>query len=179
MLAREAAFQLGLGRVVLIPMGIAPHREIDPEPGAEVRLEMARIATEEDELFEVSDVEVVKDGPSYTFHTLEGLSKEMPGEELVLLMGSERAASLDEWREPERVVELARLGVAIRSGSDWDEVEATLERVGAQGRYDTIRMPELGISSTRIRRRVASGRPIRHLVPRSVEKFIAERGLYA
>jgi nicotinate-nucleotide adenylyltransferase len=178
-LAREAAFQLGLGRVVLIPMGIAPHREIHPEPGAEVRLEMARLATEGDELFEVSDVEVVADGPSYTFHTLERLSKEMPGEELVLLMGSERAASLDEWQEPRRVVELARLGVAVRSGSPLDEVEATLERLGAKGRYDTIRMPELGISSTRIRHRVASGRPVRHLVPVPVERFIAERGLYA
>ena len=76
------------------------------------------------------------------------------------------------------MVELARLGVAARPGTVLDEAEATLERLGASARADWIRMPEIGVSSTRIRRRVAQRRPIRYLVPDCVAALIAERGLY-
>jgi len=85
---------------------------------------------------------------------------------------------LEQWREPERVVELARLGIAGRPGTLLDEVEAALERLGASDRAEVVKMPEIGVSSTRIRRRVAQGRPIRYLVPDRVAAAIAERGLY-
>ena len=177
-LAQEAASQLGLERVLLVPAGRAPHKRIDPEPGAELRLEMARLAATGNELLEASPIEVEREGPSYTFHTLELLRKRRPDDELTFLMGADVAAHLDEWREPTRVVELARLGVAGRPGTVLDEAEATLERLGASARADWIRMPEIGVSSTRIRRRVAQRRPIRYLVPDRVAALIAERGLY-
>ena len=177
-LAQEAASQLGLERVLLVPAGRAPHKRIDPEPGAELRLEMARLAAADNELLEVSPIEVEREGPSYTFHTLELLRKRRPDDELTFLMGADVAAHLDEWREPTRVVELARLGVAGRPGTVLDEAEGTLERLGASARADWIRMPEIGVSSTRIRRRVAQRRPIRYLVPDRVAALIAERGLY-
>ena len=78
----------------------------------------------------------------------------------------------------ERVVELARLGIAARPGTALEEAEAAVERLGATGRADLIRMPEIGVSSTQIRRRVAQGRPVRYLVPGPVADLIAERGLY-
>ncbi|MEJ7876639.1 MAG: nicotinate-nucleotide adenylyltransferase [Solirubrobacterales bacterium] len=177
-LAHEAAHQLGLERVILIPVGIAPHREIDPEPGADVRLEMVRLVVESDQLLEASDFEVVREEPSYTFRTLEGLRSGRADEEVTLLMGADVAASLEGWKEPERVLDLARVGVAARPGADLDEAEAALERLGAHDRFDVVRMPELGVSSTRIRRRVASGRSIRYLVPDGVKELIDERGLY-
>ena len=93
-------------------------------------------------------------------------------------MGADVAAHLDEWREPGRVVELARLAIAARPGTALDEAEATLERLGAADRAETIRMPEIGVSSTRIRRRVAAGRPIRYLVPDGVVELIEAEGLY-
>jgi nicotinate-nucleotide adenylyltransferase len=167
-----------LERVLLIPVGIAPHREIDPEPGADVRLEMVRLAAAGDELLEASELEVEGEGPSYTFRTLEGLRDERAGDEVTLLMGADVAASLGEWKEPERVLDLARVGVAARSGADLDEAEAALERLGAHDRFDVVRMPELGVSSTRIRRRVASGRSMRYLVPDPVRELIEKRGLY-
>lgn len=160
-----------------MPAGEAPHRRIEPEPGAEVRLEMVRLAARDDDVLEASDLEVRRDGPSYTFRTLELLHEERPGDELTFLMGADVAASLETWRRPERVLELAGVGVAVRPGTELDEAEVVLERLGAR-RVEVIKMPELGVSSTRIRRRVGEGRPIRYLVPDSIAALIAERGLY-
>jgi nicotinate-nucleotide adenylyltransferase len=92
-------------------------------------------------------------------------------------MGADVAASLETWRRPERVLELAGVGVAVRPGTELDEAEVVLERLGARS-VEVIGMPELGVSSTRIRRRVGEGRPIRYLVPDSIAALIAERGLY-
>jgi len=177
-LAQEAAFQLGLDEVLLVPAGVAPHRHIDPEPGPEVRLEMTRLAATGDALAAASDIEIVRPGPSYTFRTLELLSERRPGAEIWFLMGADVAAELEHWREPRRVLELARVGIAARPGTAVDEAEAALGRLGAADRADVLRMPELAVSSTRIRRRVAEGRPIRYLVPDPVERLIRERGLY-
>ncbi|MBA2239897.1 MAG: nicotinate (nicotinamide) nucleotide adenylyltransferase [Solirubrobacterales bacterium] len=177
-LAAEAASELGLDRVLLVPYGEAPHRGIEPEPGAELRLEMVRLAVEGDEMLEASDVEVCRDGPSFTFRTLELLHDELPGDELTFILGADAAAGLESWREPRRVIELARLAVASRPGTVLDEAEAVLERLDALGRTDVIRMPEIGVSSTRIRRRVARGRPIRYLVPDPVGELIAARRIY-
>jgi nicotinate-nucleotide adenylyltransferase len=177
-LAHEAAHQLGLDRVLLVPAGEAPHKRIDPEPGSELRLELTRAAARDDDLLEASDVEVMRDGPSYTYRTLELLHERLPDDELVFLMGADVAAGLEAWRLPRRVLELARLGIAGRPGTVLDEAEATIERLGAAERAEVIRMPELSISSTRIRRRIAQGRPIRYLVPDPVRSLIEERGLY-
>ncbi len=178
MLGHDAASQLELDSVVLVPTGEAAHKQIVPEPGRELRLELTRAAVAGDGLFEVSDLEVRGDGPSYTARTLERLHDDRPDDDFRFLMGADVAAGLEAWHEPRRVLELARLGIAGRPGTMHDEAEAALDRLGANERADFIRMPELGVSSTRIRSRVAEGRPIRYLVPESVEALIAEHGLY-
>ncbi|HYH62854.1 MAG TPA: nicotinate-nucleotide adenylyltransferase [Solirubrobacterales bacterium] len=177
-LAHDAAHQLGLERVLLIPVGEAPHREIDPEPGADLRLEMVKRAALGDELLEASGIEVEREGPSYTFRTLELLREKRPGDEVTLLMGADVAASLADWKKPDRVLGLAGVGVAARPGTDLDEAETVLERLGARDGFDVVRMPELSVSSTRVRRRVASGRSIRYLVPDGVRELIEARELY-
>jgi nicotinate-nucleotide adenylyltransferase len=177
-LAQEAAFQLGLDEVVLIPVGESPYKRIDPEPGREVRLAMARLAAEADPTVEASDLEVAREGPSFSFRTLELMSDARPGDEFVFLMGADVAAGLESWKGPERVLELARLGIAARPGTALEEAEAAVERLGGGDRADVVRMPEIGVSSTGIRGRVGAGAPIRHLVPDGVAGFIAEQGLY-
>ena len=94
-------------------------------------------------------------------------------------MGADVAAQLESWKRPERVLELARLGIAARPGTALDEAEAALERLGAEraGR-DRCGCRRSRVSSTQIRRRVAQGRPVRYLVPDAVAELIAERGLY-
>lgn len=178
MLAHEAASHLGLDRVLLVPYGEAPHKPIEPEPGPELRLEMCRAAARADELLEVSGIEIEREGPSYTFRTLELLSDRLQGEELFFLMGADVAAGLESWREPARVVKLARLAIAGRPGAVLDEAQAALERLGAGGRYELIRMPEIGVSSTLVRGRIAEGRSVRYLVPDAIAELIDERGIY-
>ena len=163
-----------------MPVGQASHKRVDPEPGAEVRLEMTRRAASADPLVEASDLETSRDGPSFMRSVPWSCSiAATPADQLVFLLGADVAAGLEGWMEPRRVIELARLGVAGRPGTAAEEAEAAIERLGGSDRAEVVRMPELGISSTGIRGRVAAGRPIPHLVPDPVVSLIAELGLYA
>jgi len=178
LLAQEARWQLGLEELILMTTGIAPHKKIEDDPGADLRLEMARLAAEGEEGIEASDLEVEREGPSYTFRTLELLAEREPGRELFFLLGADVAAGLAGWKSPEGVLELARLGVVPRAGVELGEVRSALERFGAADRVEIIQMPLCGVSSTLIRERAGAGRPLRHLVPDRVAELISERGLY-
>ncbi|HZO06466.1 MAG TPA: nicotinate-nucleotide adenylyltransferase, partial [Solirubrobacterales bacterium] len=113
-LAQVALWQLGLDEVILVPTGTAPHKRIADDPGREERMAMTRLAAADDSRFSVSALEVEREGPSYTYETLGLLAEERPETELVFVMGADAAVGLESWREPERVVGLARLAVARR-----------------------------------------------------------------
>ena len=178
LLAQEASWQLGLDRVLLMTTGEAPHKTIADDPGADLRLELTKLAAEAGEGTEASDLEVKRDGPSYSYRTLELLAEDAPGRELHFLLGADMAAALGSWERPERVAELARLAVVPRPGVEMDDVRLELERLGAADRADIIDMPVCGVSSTSIRERAAAGKPLRHLVPDPVARVIAAEGLY-
>lgn len=177
-LAQEALWQLDLSEVVLMPTGVAPHKRIVDDPGAELRLTMTRLAAADDSRFTVSTLEVAREGPSYTYETLELLAREKGDKELVFVMGADAAVGLESWREPERVVELARLAVARRSGISDADVVAVLRSLGADGRATILEMPQFGVSSSAVRERAAAGRPLRYLVPEAVARFVEEKGIY-
>ncbi|HWN73208.1 MAG TPA: nicotinate-nucleotide adenylyltransferase [Solirubrobacterales bacterium] len=177
-LAQEALWQLGLDEVILVPTGQAPHKRIADDPGREARMEMTRLAAADDERFSVSALEVDREGPSYTFETLEALAEERGDRELVFVMGADAAVGLESWRKPERVVELASLAVARRAGvSDADVAEA-MRSLDHEGRVTMLEMPQFGVSSSAVRERAKQGRPLRYLVPDAVASFIEERGIY-
>jgi nicotinate-nucleotide adenylyltransferase len=178
-LAQEALWQLELSEVVLMPTGDAPHKRIVDDPGREQRLAMTRLAAADDARFSVSTLEVDRDGPSYTYETLELLAGERGDTELVFVMGADAAVGLESWRNPERVVELARIAVAGRSGVSEAEVAATMRSLGADGRATMLEMPQFGVSSSSVRDRAAAGRPLRYLVPESVARFIEEKRVYS
>jgi nicotinate-nucleotide adenylyltransferase len=178
LLAQEARWQLDLERVLLMTTGRAPHKRIEDDPGAELRLEMARRAAGGEEAVEASPLEVEREGPSYSYLSLEELSEREPARELHFLLGADVAAGLESWERPERVVELAKLAIVPRQGVGMDAVQATLERLGVASRAAIIEMPLCGVSSTMIRERAAAGRPLRHLVPEEVAGLIEQRGLY-
>lgn len=185
LLAREAREQLALDEVVLVPTGVAPHKRIDPEPGPELRLEMARLAAADaavdsvEAWLTVSALEVERDGTSFAYRTLELLEDERPGSQLTFVMGADAAAGLESWRRPERVLELARIAVADRPGADRGAVDTVLARLGDDRGALVVEMPQIGISSSLVRERVAAGRSVRWLVPEPVAGLIAQRGLYA
>jgi nicotinate-nucleotide adenylyltransferase len=177
-LAQEAYVQLGLDAVVWVPMGKAPHREIEQDPGAEVRLTMVEHATSADERFGVSRIEVEREGPSYTVDTLRAIHDGRPDEELVLILGADQAARLPSWREPEEVLALARVAVAEREGVPREAVAEQISVLGGADRVTFFEMPRIDVSSSLVRRRAASGMPIRYLVPDKVANYVGAQSLY-
>jgi len=177
-LAQEALWQLGLAEVVFVPTGRAPHKRIAEDPGREARMEMTRLAAAEDDRFSVSALEVEREGPSYTYETLETLAQERADRELVFVMGADAAVGLESWRRPERVVELARIAVARREGVSDAEVGTVMRSLGCEGRATMLAMPQFGVSSSAVRERAKQGRPLRYLVPQPVADYIEEKGIY-
>jgi nicotinate-nucleotide adenylyltransferase len=177
-LAQEALWQLGLDEVVLVPTGHAPHKRIADDPGGEVRMEMTRLAAAADSRFSVSSLEVDREGPSYTYETLEALAEERADRKLVFVMGADAAVGLESWREPARVVELANLAVARREGVSEAEVAATMRSLGCEDGVTMLEMPQFGVSSSAVRERAKQGRPLRYLVPDPVAEMIEAKGIY-
>jgi nicotinate-nucleotide adenylyltransferase len=177
--AQEAYLQLGLDRVTLIPARIPPHKPVEDEPGAEHRLELCRLAVSGDEQrFDVSDIEIMREGPSYTVDTLEELHSSAPDQELFLIVGGDIAAGLPSWHRAERVLSLATLAVAKRRGTSRVAVDGALGQLQGGERACFFRMPRIGISSTMLRDRVRCGQPIRYYVPDAVESYIEQHRLY-
>ncbi len=175
--ARMAAEQLGLDRVLVVPLSEPSHREIADDPGPAARLALCELATAGDSVLEASDIEVARGGVSYTVETLENLSE--GGVEPTLILGADAAERLDTWRAPERVLELARLAVAPRAGATGaGEVARGVTERFPGARAVSFEMPCIDISSSMIRGRVASGRTIRDLVPPAVEAAIGANGWY-
>ena len=179
-LAEAARDQLGLERVLLVVTGSAPHKRIESDPGAEVRLDLTRRAVEGVDGLEASSLEVERDGPSYMYATLEELAARSISQPLWLICGADIAATLPGWEKPERVVELAKIAVAPREGTDESEVSAALEALGQDPaeRLAKLDFAPRDISSTEIRRRCASGESIDDLVPPAVSAAIAALELY-
>ena len=177
--AQEAYLQLHLDRVMLIPAWIPPHKPVEDEPGAGHRLELCRLAFERDESrFAVSDLEIRREGTSYTVDTLQELHSRAPDSELYLIVGADIAAGLPKWRDPERVLSLATLAVAERPGTERAVVERALGELSGGDRARFFDMPEIGISSTMLRSRVREGQPIRYLTPDAVSGYVARHNLY-
>jgi nicotinate-nucleotide adenylyltransferase len=179
--ASEAADQLGLDRVVLMPVFTPPHKEVPEDPGPEVRLGLCERAIAGDDRLEVSRLEIDRGGPSFTVDTLQELHARHPEHELIFIVGGDMAVSLPTWKDPRTVLELATLGVAERSGATRRDITERLTAEYGDDVSDRLAffdMPRMDISSSEIRRRVAAGRTIRYLVPDAVADHIAEHGLY-
>ena len=177
-LAQEAHAQLDLDLVVLVPTARAPHRQIEDDPGADVRARMCELAAEGDDRLTVSRLELEREGPSYTSDTLAELHAQEPEAELFLLLGGDQAAALGDWHEPEAVLARATVAVAERDEFRREEICDRLSALGGSDAVEFFAMPRVDVSSTMVRRRARDGEPIRYLVPGAVESYIAEHGLY-
>jgi nicotinate-nucleotide adenylyltransferase len=177
--AQEARSQLRLDRVVLMPVHTPPHKAALDDPGPEARLALCQAAIAGDDELEISALEIERGGSSYTVDTLRALNGSREGDDLTFIVGGDMASSLPSWREPEAVLELARVAVAEREEHRRHEIAERLGALrGADERIVFFTMPRLDISSSDIRRRIAEGRPIRWLVPAEVCDEIERRGLY-
>jgi nicotinate-nucleotide adenylyltransferase len=176
--AQEAYWQLNLDVVVWVPVGDAPHRQIEDDPGAEARFEMVELATAADERFRVSRIELERAGPSYTVDTLRQLREREPEAQFFLIIGGDQALALPKWREPEEILDLATIAVFERGNNTRNAIGVTLARMRGADRLCFLDMPRVDISSTDVRRRARKGNPIRYLVPDKVANFIGAQSLY-
>jgi nicotinate-nucleotide adenylyltransferase len=176
--AQEAFVQLGLDVVVFVPVGEAPHREVEQDPGADARVTMCEYATDADARFAVSRIEVDRPGLSYTVDTLRSIRASHPGDELFFLMGGDQAAALPAWHEPREVLGLATVAVVERAEHRRAEIAATVRSICGEDRAVFVDMPRIDVSSTLVRERAAVGLPIRYLVPDKVANYIGAKSLY-
>ena len=164
-LARAAIERFDLERLVVLPTGDPPHKEVGTP--AEIRYRLAEAAFADLPRVELSRLELERPGPSYTVDTVRW-AKERYGD-VLFIVGADHWARFDRWHDPEGVLENARLAVVTRPGV---ELPAPRERVLL------FEMPPVDVSSTHVRERVAAGEPIDDLVPPKVVRLIDELGLY-
>lgn len=171
--AEEARTQFQLDEVVFIPAGHPWQKEA--VTSAEDRYLLTVLATAPNPYFSVSRMEIDRAGPTYTVDTLNLLRNfYRDGIELFFIVGTDAVADILSWKDPETVLEQAHLITAGRPGFNLSEAQDRAFR----GRVSRMEIPQLAISSSDIRRRIAEGRTIRYLVPAEVSAFIQQRGLY-
>jgi nicotinate-nucleotide adenylyltransferase len=172
-LAESARACLELDQVWFIPAGRPPHKRDHPVSPARVRLSLLRRALTGLPEFRVLPLEIGRRGPSYTVDTLEELCRRHPSVEWWLLVGSDMLRDLPNWRDPERVTELAGIAAMARPGHPIRWPSQLPRR-----RYRRVDAPRLDISSSELRERVGRGVSIRFLVPDAVESYIRRQKLY-
>ena len=179
-IARGAHQELGLERVLVVPARnpwLKGEQAITP---AAHRLRMIELAIAGDERLALSTVDLEREGPSYTVDTLADVRAALgPQVALYFILGADALADLPSWHEPQRVIALCHLAVAMRSGREGLALDALEARVpGIAGRTIPLNNELVAVSSSEIRGLIAQGRPIAGLVPAAVERYIAEHGLY-
>lgn len=163
-LAREARETLGLEKLIFVPARIVPHKRAAFASG-ELRLSMLQAGVEGEGGFEVDDCELRRAPPSYTIDTIEEIQRRETSSEIYYLIGKDNLPGLANWRRFDELQKMVRFAV--------------LDRAGAQPTHGyPVITRKIDISATEIRKRVASGRSIRYLVPARVEEIIRRNNLY-
>lgn len=179
-LAEEARARLNLTEIIFVPAG-QPWLKADiPILPAEHRLEMLRLAIADKPYFKLSVMEIERAGPSYTVDTIAELREQLSSEdELFFILGWDNLAELPRWREPSRLIRLCYLVAVPIPGyphPNMKNLEVSIP--GVSVRVMLLDKPEVDISASDIRQRVARGLSVRHLVPEPVNRYIKEHGLY-
>jgi nicotinate-nucleotide adenylyltransferase len=173
-LAREAIARFGLRRLVVMVAGTPPHKSTDLD--AEGRFRLAQAAFADMPGVVLSRFELERNGPSYTVDTVRFAEQQWG--DVIFLVGADEFADFLSWREPDEVLERARLGVATRPGYPRERLDDVLAKLARPDRVELFQIEPLPISSSGIRERVAHGEPIGDLVPPRVAEVIDEMGLY-
>jgi nicotinate-nucleotide adenylyltransferase len=178
--AEAVRARLNLAEILFVPAG-QPWLKVDsPISPAEHRVEMVRLALADKPYFKLSTMEIERAGPTYTVDTIAELKAQLGAEdELFFILGWDNLAELPRWRQPSRLIQMCRLVAVPRPGSPRPDLKA-LEAIipGLSQRVALMDKPEIDISASAIRNRVAQGLSIHHLVPEPVGRYIKEHKLY-
>lgn len=182
MLAEWAMDAVGLDEIWMIPAGF-PYMKASSQilPGRE-RLYMTQLAIEDNPGFRCLDIEIERDGYTYSCETLERLRDRYPVYDFFFIAGADCLFSIESWKAPERILDNCTLVAAVRGESDFAQMEAqklALEkRFCREGKIILLPFLRMSISSTEIRERIRRGQSVRYLVPDSVLAYIKEKEFY-
>lgn len=178
--AEAVKAQLDLVKVVFVPAGQPWLKSDNPVSPAKHRVEMVRLAVAGYPGFELSMLEINRPGPSYTVDTIkEFRDKPGTGIELFFILGQDSLSQLPRWKEPNRIIELCYLVAVPRPGCKRPDLKELGRLIpGLSSRLILLDKPEIDVSATQIRRRVAEGLSISHLVPAPVAEYIKQKKLY-
>lgn len=169
--AEEIRDALHLDYVIFIPAAIPPHKLGKEISDPEHRLRMLEIAVGDYPGFEVSAIELYREGLSYTIDTIRAFLEAVS--DITLVVGADNARELQTWKDYPEILDRARVVMVPRPGFDETKLD---ENIGM--RIERVNAPLIDISSTNIRRRAASGRSYRLLTPKKVAQYVADNGLY-
>ena len=171
---------LDFAKILFVPAG-QPWLKIGlPISAARHRLDMLRLAVSDERYFEISTVEVDRTGPSYAVDTIDILQRELGSEaKLSFLLGSDALLDLPRWKDPSRLIQICQLVAFSRPGFAVPSLDGLEAAIAGISRHITfVEVPQVDISASEIRRLVALGASIGHLVPQAVEMYIIKNGLY-
>ena len=182
LIAQCAMERMDLASVLFMPCPSPPHKPSGDLAPAPHRFEMLRLAIADNPVFNVSDREMRRSGTTYTIDTLEAMKRESPETSFYFIIGSDTLFELHTWKRIENLLPLCRFITLLRPGSTITKEAATHLKLPDPWPEtllaDTINTRQIDIASSDIRRRIAQGRSIRYLVPRSVDAYIENHHLY-
>ncbi len=168
--ASEAASAFGLDKVLFVPTGEPWQKQTITD--ADHRLAMTKLAIAGNSLFEISTVDVLRAGPTYTIDTLREIHESNPEADIYFITGADSIAQIDSWKDSSQIWPLAHFVGVTRPGHSLEVPKS------AAGDVSLLEIPALAISSTDIRARVESGKPVDYLLPDSVIDYIHANNLY-
>lgn len=180
LLAEQCREQCNLDEIWLIPAGSPPHKETKGITTGKQRREMLDFAIAGHPAFVIKDLELHREGPSYTIETLRQLKDAHPDEEFFLIVGADSVRDLHTWRDPESILDLATLIAVNRPNISLPDMTELKEKFGdlVSSKILWITTPGMDISSTDIRKRVLENKSVRYMTPRAVEVYIHNHRLY-
>ena len=169
-IAEEAREKLGLDKIIFVPAYLPPHKDNSDIAPADHRLNMARLAIKGNIYFSVSDMEIKRDGRSYTIDTVREFKKLYPDEDLYFIIGSDLLTYLDEWKDLNEIIKMVKFVAATRPGYPLQNLPSYIS---------TLPIRAVDISGFEIRNCVKEHKSFRYLVPEAVCKYILKKRLYA
>jgi nicotinate-nucleotide adenylyltransferase len=178
-MAQSAKEELGLDKVVFMPSGYPPHKNIKNIVSNEHRSNMIKLSIENNDRFEFSDLELKRDGVIYTVDTLEILKSKFPEDKFFFIMGADSIFNIETWKMPDKIFKYCTIVVADRDNSS-SKIKEKIAYLEEKYICDIvfINSPLVNVSSSYIRNNVKNNISIKYLVNEYVEKYIAENNLY-
>jgi len=168
-LAEEAREKLGLERVIFVPTYLPPHKDNTDIAPAKARLQMIRLAIKGNKYFAVSDLEIKRDGRSYTIDTIKEFNAMYPKDELYFIIGSDLLKYLDDWKDLNDIIKMVKFIAATRPGYPLNNLPSYIQ---------TLAIRAVDVSAFEVRSCVRENKSFRYLVPERVLDYINIKGLY-